>query len=53
MRPLLASVAPVLHDIIRDTGLDQTGAALITALPVLCLGLFAPDRAGAGALCRR
>jgi MFS transporter, CP family, cyanate transporter len=42
MRPLLASVAPVLHDIIRDTGLDQTGAALITALPVLCLGLFAP-----------
>ena len=42
MRPLLASVAPVLHEIVRDTGLTRGGANLLTALPVLCLGLFAP-----------
>jgi CP family cyanate transporter-like MFS transporter len=42
MRPLLASIAPVLPEIIRDTGLSHTGASLLTALPVLCLGLFAP-----------
>jgi CP family cyanate transporter-like MFS transporter len=42
MRPLLASVAPVLHDIVRDNGLSSGGANLLTTLPVLCLGLFAP-----------
>ena len=42
MRPLLASIAPVLPEIVRDTGLSQRGASLLTALPVLCLGLFAP-----------
>jgi CP family cyanate transporter-like MFS transporter len=42
MRPLLASIAPVLPEIVRDAGLSQRGASLLTALPVLCLGLFAP-----------
>ncbi|WP_019142595.1 CynX/NimT family MFS transporter [Noviherbaspirillum massiliense] len=42
LRPALSSVAPVLA-IIRDSiGLSSTGAGLLTTLPVLCFGLFAP-----------
>jgi CP family cyanate transporter-like MFS transporter len=42
IRPLLASIAPVLHEIVNDTGLTHSGANLLTTLPVFCLGLFAP-----------
>jgi CP family cyanate transporter-like MFS transporter len=42
IRPLLASIAPLLHEIARDTGLSRGGANFLTTLPVLCLGLFAP-----------
>jgi MFS transporter, CP family, cyanate transporter len=45
LRPAIASVPPVLPDIQRDLGLSGTGAGLLTALPVLCLGLFAPAAA--------
>jgi CP family cyanate transporter-like MFS transporter len=61
LRPAIASVPPVLPDIQRDLGLSGTAAGLLTALPVVCLGLFAPaaarlagrfgvDRVVAGAL---
>ena len=61
LRPAIASVPPVLPDIQRDLGLSGTAAGVLTALPVVCLGLFAPaaarlagrfgvDRAVAGAL---
>jgi MFS transporter, CP family, cyanate transporter len=61
LRPAIASVPPVLPDIQRDLGLSGTAAGALTALPVVCLGLFAPvaarlaarfgvDRVVAGAL---
>ena len=42
LRPAIASVPPVLPDIQRDLGLSGTAAGALTALPVVCLGLFAP-----------
>jgi MFS transporter, CP family, cyanate transporter len=42
LRPPIASVPPVLSDVQRDLGLSATVAGLLTALPVLCMGLFAP-----------
>jgi CP family cyanate transporter-like MFS transporter len=42
LRPALSSVAPVLPEIMRDTGMSAAGAGLLTTAPVLCLGLFGP-----------
>lgn len=42
LRPALSSVGPVLATIRNSTGLSSTGAGLLTTLPVLCFGLFAP-----------
>ncbi|GGY27445.1 MFS transporter [Paludibacterium paludis] len=42
LRPALSSLAPVLADVCRDTGLDSLSAGLLTTLPVLCLGLAGP-----------
>jgi MFS transporter, CP family, cyanate transporter len=42
LRPAIASVPPVLPDIQRDLGLSGTAAGVLTALPVVCLGVFAP-----------
>jgi MFS transporter, CP family, cyanate transporter len=42
LRPAIASVPPVLLDIQRDLGLSGTAAGVLTALPVVCLGVFAP-----------
>ena len=42
LRPALASLAPVLPEVMQDRGLSPTGGSLLTTLPVLCLGLFAP-----------
>lgn len=42
LRPALAAVGPVLSDLRQDLGLSTIGAAILTGLPVLCLGLFAP-----------
>lgn len=39
LRPALSSVGPLLTSIIGQTGLSAGGAALLTTLPVLCLGL--------------
>lgn len=42
LRPALSSLAPVLRQAQRDLGLGSASAGLLTTLPVLCLGLFAP-----------
>lgn len=41
MRPLLTSVGPLLPTLRQATGLSFGGAALLTALPVLMMGLMA------------
>lgn len=41
-RPAVVGVAPVLRDLRADTGLSSALAGLLTALPVLCFGAFAP-----------
>ncbi|WP_170323693.1 CynX/NimT family MFS transporter [Cryptosporangium phraense] len=50
LRPALASVGPVLSDIRTDLGLSGAGASVLTALPVVFLGVMA---AAAPALSRR
>ncbi|WP_413792474.1 MULTISPECIES: CynX/NimT family MFS transporter [unclassified Pseudomonas] len=42
LRPALSSMAPVLSEVSRSLGLSAAQAGLLTTLPVLCLGLFAP-----------
>lgn len=39
LRPALASIGPLLDQIQRDTGLGDTGASLLTSLPVMLMGL--------------
>jgi CP family cyanate transporter-like MFS transporter len=41
-RPAVVGVAPVLSDLRADTGLSSALAGLLTTLPVLCFGAFAP-----------
>jgi MFS transporter, CP family, cyanate transporter len=48
LRPAIAAVPPLLDAIQTDLGLSATGAGLLTALPVVCMGLFAPVGAGLG-----
>jgi MFS transporter, CP family, cyanate transporter len=50
LRPSLTTVALFLGDIKRDLGLPTFGISVLTMLPVVCLGLFAP---AAPALARR
>ncbi|WP_287815308.1 MFS transporter [Pseudomonas sp.] len=42
LRPALSSMAPLLGQVSHDLGLSGSTAGLLTTLPVLCLGLFAP-----------
>ncbi|MBK4992920.1 CynX/NimT family MFS transporter [Pseudomonas sp. S37] len=42
LRPALSSMAPVLGQVSESLGLNASQAGLLTTLPVLCLGLFAP-----------
>ncbi|PLV16482.1 CynX/NimT family MFS transporter [Pseudomonas guariconensis] len=42
LRPALSSMAPVLGQVSEGLGLNASEAGLLTTLPVLCLGLFAP-----------
>lgn len=42
LRPLFSSLSVLLPEVMRATGLTTAGASLLTTLPVLCLGLFAP-----------
>jgi cyanate transporter len=41
-RPAVVAVAPVLRDLRADTGLTGALAGLLTTVPVLCFGAFAP-----------
>ncbi|CAI8792601.1 MULTISPECIES: CynX/NimT family MFS transporter [Pseudomonas] len=42
LRPALSSMAPLLSQVCDSLGLTASQAGLLTTLPVLCLGLFAP-----------
>jgi MFS transporter, CP family, cyanate transporter len=42
LRPAIAAVPPLLDTIRAQLGLSATGAGLLTALPVVCMGVFAP-----------
>lgn len=42
LRPALSSVSLVLAQVQQALGLSATAAGLLTTLPVLCLGVFAP-----------
>ncbi|MGY4490499.1 MFS transporter [gamma proteobacterium L18] len=42
LRPALSSMAPLLGQVSESLGLSGSTAGLLTTLPVLCLGLFAP-----------
>ncbi|MEX0164617.1 CynX/NimT family MFS transporter [Pseudomonas brassicacearum] len=42
LRPALSSMAPLLSEVSGSLGLSAAQAGLLTTLPVLCLGLFAP-----------
>ena len=42
LRPALSSMAPLLGEVSESLGLSAAQAGLLTTLPVLCLGLFAP-----------
>src|SRR3954471_4585646 len=41
-RPAVVAVAPLLGDLRADTGLSSAMAGLLTTVPVLCFGAFAP-----------
>src|SRR5579883_973362 len=40
LRLVLASLSPVLTEVIRDTGISSAEASILTTAPVLCLGIF-------------
>ncbi|MEO8490205.1 CynX/NimT family MFS transporter [Pseudomonas sp.] len=42
LRPALSSMSPLLSEVSASLGLSAAKAGLLTTLPVLCLGLFAP-----------
>lgn len=42
LRSLFSSLSVLLPEAMHETGMSTTGASLLTTLPVLCLGLFAP-----------
>ncbi|MGE8498022.1 MAG: cyanate transporter [Pseudomonas sp.] len=41
LRPMLTSISPLLADIRNSTGLGFQAAALLTTLPVVCMGIVA------------
>jgi MFS transporter, CP family, cyanate transporter len=46
LRPVFSSLSVVLPEVMRDTGVSALGGSLMTTLPVVCLGIFAPLAAG-------
>ena len=42
LRPSINSIAPVLETIRTSLGMNASVASLLTSIPVLCMGLFAP-----------
>ena len=41
LRPILSSISPLLGEIRQATGLSFQSSALLTSLPVICMGLVA------------
>lgn len=48
MRPAITSIAPLLETIQEQLRLNSTMASLLTAIPVICMGVFAPLAAKLG-----
>ncbi len=42
LRPAVTSLGPVLPEVIRSTGITVAAVSVLTTLPALCFGLFAP-----------
>lgn len=42
LRPAVTSLGPVLSEVMRGTGMGVAAASVLTTLPALCFGLFAP-----------
>ena len=42
LRPVFPSLSVLLPEIIADTGLTPLAAGVLTTVPVVCLGAFAP-----------
>lgn len=42
LRPVFSSLSAILPEVIAGTGLSTTSASLLTTLPIVCLGVFAP-----------
>lgn len=42
LRPAITSIAPLMETIQEQLLLSSTAASLLTAIPVLCMGIFAP-----------
>lgn len=42
LRPAVTSLSPVLAEVISSTGMTVAMASVLTTLPALCFGLFAP-----------
>ncbi len=42
LRPVFSSVSVLLPEIIEATGMSSIAAGILTTLPVVCLGVFAP-----------
>ncbi len=42
LRPAVTSLGPVLPEVMRSTGMAVAAASVLTTLPALCFGLFAP-----------
>ena len=43
LRPLFSSLSVLLPEVMQATGLSTAGASVLTTLPVLCMGVFAPS----------
>ncbi|MCP1312430.1 MFS transporter [Paenibacillus tyrfis] len=48
MRPAITSVAPLLETIRGELGMNSSAVSFLTAIPVLCMGIFAPFAAKLG-----
>jgi MFS transporter, CP family, cyanate transporter len=42
LRPAVTSIGPLLETIKKDLSLSNSEVSLLTAIPVICMGLFAP-----------
>lgn len=42
LRPVFSSMSVLLPEIIQSTGMSSFAAGILTTLPVVCMGLFAP-----------